>query len=122
MVKAMFITRSNTRHFAPAVQRFGVEALNPRDFLRRNDHETPNEVCPSTSVLNHEELKKGADEEGTSINQFINVAVAESWLSTNHRVFQGTSCPRGHGSISALPGKRRGSEPPREGDDLVVST
>jgi len=25
----------NTRHFAPAVQRFGIEALNPGDFLRR---------------------------------------------------------------------------------------
>ena len=33
--QAMFIITFTTRHFAPAVQRFGIEALNPRDFLRR---------------------------------------------------------------------------------------
>ena len=32
---AMFIITFNTRHFTPAVKRFGIEALNPADFLRR---------------------------------------------------------------------------------------
>jgi putative PIN family toxin of toxin-antitoxin system len=33
--QAMYIITFNTRHFMPAVQRFGLDALTPRDFLRR---------------------------------------------------------------------------------------
>ncbi len=33
--QAMYIITFNTRRFMPAVQRFGIDALNPRDFLRR---------------------------------------------------------------------------------------
>ncbi len=70
-----------------------------------------------------EELKKVAEEEGTSINQFINVAVAEKLAVL--RTVEYFKERAAHADMEAfrrfLEGEG-GTEPPREGDELVVST
>ena len=69
-----------------------------------------------------EELKKVAEEEGTSINQFINVAVAEKLAVL--RTVEYFKERADHADMEAfrrfLEGEG-GTEPPREGDELVVS-
>ena len=72
-----------------------------------------------TSLL--EEARKLAAEEGASVNQFINTAVAEkiaslrAWRQLRERAARGDLAK----ALEIL--KRAGSEPPRPGDELETS-
>ncbi len=69
-----------------------------------------------------EELKKVAEEEGTSINQFINVAVAEK-LAVLRTVayFKERAAHADMEAFRRFLESEGGTEPPRDGDELVVS-
>lgn len=66
-----------------------------------------------------EALRKVAQEEGTTINQFINVAVAEklSALKTEDYFKERAAMAR-PGDFMRILNKAKGTEPPREGDEL----
>ena len=70
-----------------------------------------------------EELKKVAEKEGTSINQFINVAVAEK-LAVLRTVayFKERAAHADMGAFRRFLESEGGAEPPRAGDELVEST
>ena len=70
-----------------------------------------------------EELKKVAEEEGTSINQFINVAVAEK-LAVLRTVeyFKERAAHADMEVFQRFLGKEEGSDQPREGEHLVILT
>ncbi|KAF0139096.1 MAG: hypothetical protein FD122_3504 [Stygiobacter sp.] len=64
-------------------------------------------------------LRKVAQEEGTTINQFINVAVAEklSALKTED-YFRERAAKADPDDFMRILNKSKGNEPPREGDEL----
>lgn len=66
-----------------------------------------------------EALRKIAEEEGTTINQFINVAVAEklSALKTEE-YFRERAAKGDPADFMRILNKAKGTEPPREGDEL----
>ncbi len=69
-----------------------------------------------------EELKKVAEEEGTSINQFINVAVAEK-LAVLRTVeyFKERAAQADMDAFRRFLDSEGGTELPREGDDVVAA-
>jgi hypothetical protein len=69
-----------------------------------------------------EELKKVAEEEGTSINQFINVAVAEK-LAVLRTVeyFKERAAQADMDAFRRFLDSEGGTELPREGDDVVAT-
>jgi hypothetical protein len=69
-----------------------------------------------------EELKKVAEEEGTSINQFINVAVAEK-LAVLRTVeyFKERAAQADMEAFRRFLDSEGGTELPREGDDFVAA-
>ena len=69
-----------------------------------------------------EELKKVAAEEGTSINQFINVAVAEK-LAVLRTVayFKERAAQADMDAFRRFLDSEGGTELPREGDDVVAA-
>ena len=69
-----------------------------------------------------EELKKVAAEEGTSINQFINVAVAEK-LAVLRTVeyFKERAAQADMDAFRRFLDSEGGTELPREGDDVVAT-
>lgn len=69
-----------------------------------------------TSLLN--ELKKVAEEEGTTINQLINVAVAEKLAALRTEAYFQERAARGDRAAFRRILDKAGSEPPREGDEL----
>jgi hypothetical protein len=74
-----------------------------------------------SSIL--EELMKVAEEEGTSINQFINVAVAEkSAVLRTVKYFKDRAAQAEMETFRRFLESGGGAEPPREEDDLAVTT
>ena len=69
-----------------------------------------------TSLLN--ELKKVAEQEGTTINQLINVAVAEKLAALRTEAYFQERAARGDRAAFRRILDKAGSEPPREGDEL----
>lgn len=65
-----------------------------------------------------EEVKKVAAEEGTSINQFINVAVAEKLAALRTAEYFKERAARADMDAFWQILERAGTEPPREGDEL----
>ena len=70
-----------------------------------------------TSLLN--ELKKVAEQEGTTINQLINVAVAEKLAALRTEAYFQERAARADRAAFRRILDKAGSEPPREGDELV---
>lgn len=68
-----------------------------------------------------EAVRKVAQEEGTTINQFINVAVAEklSALKTEE-YFKERAAKADPSDFLGILNKAKGTETPREGDELEV--
>ena len=68
-----------------------------------------------TSLLN--ELKKVAEQEGTTINQLINVAVAEKLAALRTEAYFQERAGRGDRAAFRRILDKAGAEPPREGDE-----
>lgn len=69
-----------------------------------------------TSLLN--ELKQLAEEEGTTINQLINVAVAEKLAALRTETYFRERAARGERADFRRILDKAGSEAPRDGDEL----
>ena len=64
------------------------------------------------------ELRKLVAEEGTTLNQFINVAVAEKLSALRTEQYFAERAARGDREALSRLLARAGNEPPREGDEL----
>jgi hypothetical protein len=69
-----------------------------------------------TSLL--EEVRKIAQEEGTTINQFINVAVAEKLSALKTEEYFKSRAAKGDRAAFRRILDKAGTEEPREGDEL----
>jgi hypothetical protein len=68
-----------------------------------------------TSLL--DEVRRLAEEEGTSVNQFINVAVAEKLSALRFATYFRKRAERANLPEALALLARMGGEPPREGDE-----
>lgn len=66
-----------------------------------------------------DELKNVVQEEGTTINQFINVAVAEKLSAIRTEQYFAERSARGSRERALEILEKAGTEPPREGDEIL---